>query len=265
QRLPRVQADRLARGRRLRDGSPARARGGQNRSRAIHRLRIRRRHRQARHASLRGERPATVLRERSALSRAIRRVLSMKVPYRWLTEWVPVPWEARELGDRLSMAGFEVESLEPAAPPFSGVVVAEILDAAPHPQADKLRVCRVATGSGSGGGQGLAPLQIVCGASNARAGLKCALARVGAVLPGNVVIEATRIRGIESQGMLCSAKELSLADSSAGIIELPSDAPLGKPLREYFELDDVVLDLNVTPNRGDALSVLGIAREVSTL
>jgi len=189
----------------------------------------------------------------------------MKVPYRWLTEWVPVPWEARELGDRLSMAGFEVESLEPAAPPFSGVVVAEILDAAPHPQADKLRVCRVATGSGSGGGQGLAPLQIVCGASNARAGLKCALARVGAVLPGNVVIEATRIRGIESQGMLCSAKELSLADSSAGIIELPSDAPLGKPLREYFELDDVVLDLNVTPNRGDALSVLGIAREVSTL
>ncbi|HEY2590450.1 MAG TPA: phenylalanine--tRNA ligase subunit beta, partial [Steroidobacteraceae bacterium] len=192
----------------------------------------------------------------------------MKVPYRWLREWVPVPWEARELGDRLSMAGFEVEALEPAAPPFSGVVVAEILDAAPHPHADKLRVCRVATGQGGQGGQGGeggAPLQIVCGASNARAGLKSALARVGAVLPGHAAIEATRIRGIESQGMLCSAKELGLADSSAGIIELPSDAPLGQTLRDYLELDDVVLDLNVTPNRGDALSVLGIAREVSTL
>jgi phenylalanyl-tRNA synthetase beta chain len=216
----------------------------------------------------------------------------MKVSYRWLREWVPVPWEARELGDRLSMAGFEVESLEPAAPPFSGVVVAEILDAAPHPQADKLRVCRVATGQGGQGGQGGeggAPLQVVCGASNARAGLKSAFARVGAVLPGHAAIEATRIRGIESQGMLCSAKELGLTDSSAGvsaasragvsagvsagastgisagIIELPSDAPLGRPLREYLELDDLVLDLNVTPNRGDALSVLGIAREVSTL
>src|SRR6185312_12494114 len=129
---------------------------------------------------------------------------------------------------------------EPAAPPFSGVVVAEILDAAPHPQADKLRVCRVATGQGGSGG---GPLQIVCGASNARAGLKAALARVGAQLPGPTTIQVTRIRGIESQGMLCSAKELGLAESSVGIVELPSDAPLGKPLREYLELDDVVLDL----------------------
>ncbi|HXS29098.1 MAG TPA: phenylalanine--tRNA ligase subunit beta [Steroidobacteraceae bacterium] len=198
----------------------------------------------------------------------------MKVSYRWLTEWVSVPWKARELADRLSMAGFEVESLEPAAPPFSGVVVAEILDAAPHPQADKLRVCRVATGPGGPGGPGSSagqggpgggPLQIVCGASNARAGLKSALARVGAQLPGPTTIQATRIRGVESQGMLCSAKELGLAESSAGIVELPADAPLGKPLREYLELDDVVLDLNVTPNRGDALSVLGIARELSAL
>ena len=189
----------------------------------------------------------------------------MKVSHHWLTEWVPVPWKARELADRLSMAGFEVESLEPAAPPFSGVVVAQILDTAPHPQGEKLRVCRVTTGEGGHGGQSGAPLQIVCGAPNARAGLKTALARVGATLPGEVTITAARIRGIESQGMLCSAKELGLAESSAGIIELPPEAPLGQPLRQYLELEDAVLDLNVTPNRGDALSVLGVAREVSAL
>src|SRR5690348_9812196 len=139
----------------------------------------------------------------------------MKVPYQWLREWVPVAWEPRQLGDRLTMAGFEMEALEPAAPPFSGVVVAEILEAAPHPQADKLRICRVSTG------QGEPPLQIVCGASNARAGLRSALARVGATLPGGIAITAAKLRGIESQGMLCSARELGLAESSAGILELP--------------------------------------------
>jgi phenylalanyl-tRNA synthetase beta chain len=182
----------------------------------------------------------------------------MKVSYQWLSEWVSVPWEARELGERLTMAGFELERLEPAAPPFSKVIVAEIIEAAPHPQADKLRVCRVRTGSGE-------PLQIVCGASNARAGLRSALAEVGAVLPGGRPIGAAKLRGIESQGMLCSASELGLAESSAGILELPPDAPVGQPLREYLALDDAVLELNVTPNRGDALSVLGIAREVAAL
>jgi phenylalanyl-tRNA synthetase beta chain len=152
-----------------------------------------------------------------------------------------------------------MEALEPAAPPFSGVVVAEILEAAPHPQADKLRICRVSTG------QGEPPLQIVCGASNARAGLRSALARVGATLPGGIAITAAKLRGIESQGMLCSARELGLAESSAGILELPPDAPLGESLREYLALDDSVLELNVTPNRGDAMSVIGIAREVSAL
>jgi len=182
----------------------------------------------------------------------------MKIPYGWLAEWVRVPWPAQELGRRLTMAGFELESLESAAPAFTNVVVAEILSAEPHPQADKLQVCRVSTGRGE-------PVQIVCGAANARAGLKSALAQVGARLPGEVTIKAAKLRGVESQGMLASAQELGLADSSSGILELPADAPVGKGLREYLDLDEAVLELNVTPNRGDAMSVIGIAREVAAL
>jgi phenylalanyl-tRNA synthetase beta chain len=182
----------------------------------------------------------------------------MKVPYSWLADWVDIPWDATELGSRLTMAGFELDALEPAAPPFSGVVVAEIVSAERHPQADKLQVCQVSVGSGE-------LVQIVCGAANARAGLKSALAVVGAKLPGDVDIKAAKLRGAESQGMLASAKELGLAETSAGIIELPDDAPVGKPLREYLGLDDFVLDLAITPNRGDAMSVLGIAREVAAL
>jgi phenylalanyl-tRNA synthetase beta chain len=182
----------------------------------------------------------------------------MRIPYSWLAEWVRVPWSAPELGSRLTMAGLELEGLEPAAPAFSGVAVAEILSAEKHPQADKLRVCRVSTGQGE-------PLQIVCGAPNARAGLKSALAVVGARLPGGLAIKAAKLRGVESAGMLCSAKELGLADASNGILELPSDAPTGEDLRRYLELDDVVLELNITPNRGDAMSVIGVAREVAAL
>lgn len=156
------------------------------------------------------------------------------------------------------MAGLGFEALVPAAPEFSGLVVAEILAAEKHPQADKLRVCRVSTGQGE-------PLQIVCGAANARAGLKSALAVVGARLPGGLEIKAAKLRGIESAGMLCSAKELGLADASNGILELPSDAPTGHALRDYLALDDVVLELNITPNRGDAMSVIGVAREVAAL
>ncbi|HEX8782641.1 MAG TPA: phenylalanine--tRNA ligase subunit beta, partial [Steroidobacteraceae bacterium] len=182
----------------------------------------------------------------------------MKVPYAWLTEWTEIPWKPAELGTRLTMSGFELEALEPAAPAFSSVVVAEILAAERHPQAEKLRVCRVSIGSGE-------PLQIVCGASNARAGMKSALALVGARLPGDVTIGAAKLRGVESHGMLASARELGLAETSSGILELPADAPLGKALRAYLQLDEVVLDLNVSPNRGDAMSVLGIAREVAAL
>ncbi|MGC8522545.1 MAG: phenylalanine--tRNA ligase subunit beta [Steroidobacteraceae bacterium] len=182
----------------------------------------------------------------------------MKVPYSWLADWIAVPWDAAGLGERLTMAGLELEAIEPAAPQFTGVVVGEILSAEKHPQADKLRICRVATGQGE-------PLQIICGAPNARAGLKSALAKVGAVLPNEVKIKAAKLRGTESAGMLCSAKELGLSDSSDGILELPADAPLGAALRDYLRLDDTVLDLNVTPNRGDALSIIGIAREVAAL
>src|SRR6266702_6613649 len=182
----------------------------------------------------------------------------MKVPYSWLADWVDIPWDAAELGSRLTLAGFELEALEPAAPPFSGVVVAEIVSAERHPQADKLQVCRVSAGSGE-------PIQIVCGAANARAGLKSALAVVGAKLPGDLNIKAAKLRGVESQGMLASAKELGLAEVSAGILELPDDATVGMPLREYLGLDDFVLDLAVSPHRGDAMSVLGVAREVAAL
>jgi phenylalanyl-tRNA synthetase beta chain len=183
----------------------------------------------------------------------------MKVPYDWLAEWVKVPWEAAELGARLTMAGFELEALGPAAPPFSGVVVAEIVSAERHPQADKLTVCRVSGGDGTG------PRQIVCGAVNARAGLKSALAIVGARLPGDVTIGAVKLRGVDSEGMLASAKELGLAEASSGILELPPDAPVGTPLRDYLRLDEPVLELAVMPNRGDAMSILGIAREVAAL
>src|SRR5262245_44506436 len=182
----------------------------------------------------------------------------MKVPYSWLADWVGIPWDAAELGSRLTMAGFELDGLEPAAPPFTEVFVAQIVSAERHPQADKLQVCRVSIGTGE-------PLQIVCGAANARAGLKSALAVVGAQLPGDLNIKAAKLRGVESQGMLASARELGLAESSTGILELPADAPVGKPLREYLGLDDWVLDLAVTPNRGDAMSILGIAREVAAL
>jgi phenylalanyl-tRNA synthetase beta chain len=183
----------------------------------------------------------------------------MKIPCSWLVDWVDLPWGVAELGSRLTLAGFELDGLEPAAPAFTGVVVAEILAADPHPQADKLRVCRVSVGSSG------EPLQIVCGAANARAGLKTALAVVGAKLPGDLHIKQAKLRGVESHGMLASAKELGLAETSAGILELPDDAPVGQPLREYLALDDSVLDLAMTPNRGDAMSVLGIAREVAAL
>jgi phenylalanyl-tRNA synthetase beta chain len=187
----------------------------------------------------------------------------MKISMSWLSEWAPSGLSARELGDRLTMAGFELESIAPAAPPFEGVIVAEIVSATRHPQADKLQVCTVVTGESSEARA--APLQIVCGAANARAGLRTALAVVGAKLPGDLIIKAAKLRGVESAGMLCSAKELGLAETSDGIVEFPSDAPLGASVREFLSLDDEVLELSITPNRGDAMSVRGIAREVTAL
>lgn len=183
----------------------------------------------------------------------------MKISLAWLSEWIGGDLSPKDLGDRLTLAGFELESLTPAAGEFSGVRVAQILAAEKHPQADKLRVCRVSLGADE------PELQIVCGAANARAGLRAPLAVVGASLPGGLVIRAAKLRGVESAGMLCSAKELGLSESSEGLFELPADAPLGMPLREYLALDDTVLELAITPNRGDAMSVRGIAREAAAL
>src|SRR4051812_2595404 len=151
------------------------------------------------------------------------------------------------------MLGFEVESLTAAAPEFSGVQVARIASVTAHPQAGKLSVCMVQDGSAG-------ELQIVCGASNARAGLHTALARVGARLPGDRAIAATKIRGIESQGMLCSARELGLGEAAEGILELPADAPVGTALRDFLRLNEQIAEIAITPNRGDAMSVLGLAR-----
>ncbi len=188
----------------------------------------------------------------------------VKLPVSWLRDWVDLPadWDARELARRLTAAGLEIEAISAAAGAFSGVVVGRIVSAERHPLADKLQVCRVVTAEGAGVDAGL---QIVCGAANARVGLVSALARVGALLPNERSIGAATLRGVESQGMLCSARELGLAESSTGIIELPHDAPLGADLWAYLDLDDAILEVNVTPNRGDAMSVLGIAREVVAL
>ncbi len=178
----------------------------------------------------------------------------MKITYRWLNEFVALEATPAELARQLTLAGLEVESVAPVAPPFSGVVVGEVLEAARHPQADKLSVCTVTT-------DGSDRLQIICGAPNVRAGLKVAVAKVGAQLPGEVGIRRAKLRGLESQGMLCSARELGLGTEHDGIMELAPQLGNGTDLRMALDLDDSVLEINATPNRGDCLSVFGIARD----
>ncbi|MGB3288476.1 MAG: phenylalanine--tRNA ligase subunit beta [Burkholderiaceae bacterium] len=182
----------------------------------------------------------------------------MQFPESWLRTFVNPDLDTDALSHRLTMAGLEVEETVSAAPPFSGVVVAHIVEIEPHPNADKLRVCRVDDGSG-------ALLQIVCGAPNAAAGLKVPLARIGAQLPGGMKIGAAKMRGVESAGMLCSARELGLSQDHAGLLELDADAAVGATLREALDLDDTLFTLKLTPNRADCLSMLGVAREVSAL
>jgi phenylalanyl-tRNA synthetase beta chain len=182
----------------------------------------------------------------------------MKLGLEWLAEWVPVGDDVPALAAQLTMAGFEVEAISRAAEAFSGVVVGEVLATERHPQADKLTVCRVASG-------GPVALTIVCGAKNVRPGLKAPLAGVGARLPGGVAIGRAKLRGVESEGMLCSARELGLGDGPEGLLELPDELPTGAELRGALGLDDTVLEINFTPNRGDALSVLGLARELGVL
>ncbi|PUE32720.1 phenylalanine--tRNA ligase subunit beta [Limnohabitans sp. Jir61] len=187
----------------------------------------------------------------------------MQFPESWLREFCNPSLTTQELADTLTMAGLEVEELQPVAPPFTGIVVGEIKEAVQHPDADRLRICQVDVGQG-------ALLNIVCGAPNARVGIKIPCATVGAELPLGedgkpFKIKVGKLRGVESQGMLCSAKELKIADDNGGLLELPADAPLGQNIREYLNLDDTLMTCKLTPNLAHCLSVYGIAREVSAL
>lgn len=182
----------------------------------------------------------------------------MKVSETWLREWVSPSLTSNELASQLTMAGLEVEALNPAAGVFHHVVVAHVTQTTPHPQADKLTLCEIDAGTG-------AIIKVVCGASNVRTGLKVALALPGAHLPGDFIIKESVLRGQLSQGMLCSRSELGLEEQSEGILELPLDAPIGMDVRDYLQLNDTIFDIDLTPNRADCLSMLGVAREVAAL
>ncbi len=191
----------------------------------------------------------------------------MQFPESWLREFCNPPLDSAQLAELLTMAGLEVEDRRPVAPPCTRIVVGEIVEAVPHPNADRLRVCKVKAGVHSPDG----PLQVVCGAPNARVGLRAPLALVGAELPpaeeggAPFAIRSSKLRGVDSQGMLCSARELKLSEDHAGLLELPADAPLGEDIRKLLKLDDQVFTLKLTPNLAHALSVYGVAREVSAL
>ena len=182
----------------------------------------------------------------------------MKFSEAWLREWVDPPVNTQELADQLSMAGLEVDAVEPVAAAFTGVVVGEVLQRDGHPDADKLSVCQVNIGEAD-------PLQIVCGARNVAAGMRVPVAVVGATLPGDFKIKKAKLRGVQSLGMICSASELGLAETSDGILPLPADAPIGRDFRDYLGLDDHSIDVDLTPDRGDCLGLSGIAREVAVI
>ncbi|MBC3346110.1 phenylalanine--tRNA ligase subunit beta [Pseudomonas sp. SWRI196] len=181
----------------------------------------------------------------------------MKFSEQWLRGWVSPQVSRDELVARLSMAGLEVDSVTPAAGVFSSVVVGEVLSTEQHPDADKLRVCQVSNGAET--------FQVVCGAPNVRPGLKIPFAMIGAELPGDFKIKKAKLRGVESNGMLCSQAELQIGEGNDGLMELPADAPVGQDIREYLSLDDASIEVDLTPNRGDCLSLAGLAREVGAL
>ena len=181
----------------------------------------------------------------------------MKFSESWLRAYVNPALSTDQVGSALTMAGFEVESLRSVAPAFSLVVVAEVLEVTRHPNADKLSVCRVNSGDGE--------CMIVCGAPNVVAGIRVPCALPGAVMPDGMQIKLAKMRGVESQGMLCSANELGLSQDHSGLLVLPTDAPIGRDLRDYLSLDDQVFELKLTPNRPDCLGVYGIARELSAI
>jgi len=176
----------------------------------------------------------------------------------WLRQYVNPALGTDELADALTMAGLEVEEVRTIAPAFSGVVVGEVLSCRDHENSDHLHVCEVNAGTGE-------TLQIVCGAPNVRAGIKVACATIGAVLPGDFRIKKSKLRGVVSMGMLCSTRELGINEDHNGIWILPDDAPVGVDIRQYARLDDAKIELKLTPNRGDALSVVGVARDVHAI
>ncbi|WNN54289.1 phenylalanine--tRNA ligase subunit beta [Hafnia alvei] len=182
----------------------------------------------------------------------------MKFSELWLREWVNPAISSEALSEQITMAGLEVDGVEPVAGEFNGVFVGEVVECGQHPNADKLRVTKVNVG-----GERL--LDIVCGAPNCRKGLKVAVATIGAVLPGDFKIKAAKLRGEPSEGMLCSFSELGISEDHDGIIELPVDAPIGTDIREYLKLNDNAIEISVTPNRADCLGIIGVARDVAVL
>ncbi|MGE5666484.1 MAG: YtpR family tRNA-binding protein, partial [Betaproteobacteria bacterium] len=182
----------------------------------------------------------------------------MQFPESWLRAYADPALDSDQLAAALTMAGLEVDESVAVAPPFTGVVVAQVLSVARHPHADKLTVCRVDAGAGES-------LNIVCGAPNVAAGIRVPCARVGAVLPGGFAIKEATMRGVVSQGMLCSARELGLSEDHEGLLILSADAPVGRDLRDALRLDERRITIKLTPNRGDCLSVVGVAREVSAI
>ncbi|RMH19576.1 MAG: phenylalanine--tRNA ligase subunit beta, partial [Gammaproteobacteria bacterium] len=200
-----------------------------------------------------------LFRERSAFSQSVQRSDTlMRFSYRWLKEWVDIEVDTQTFADTITMAGLEVDSIEPAAADFSGVVVGEVIDIQPHPDADRLKVCQVDVGQAE-------PLNIVCGASNVVLGMKAPVALIGARLPGIKKLKASKLRGIKSFGMMCSAEELGMSTESEGLFVLPADAANGQDIRDLLQLDDDCIDVDLTPNRSDCLSISGLAREASTL
>jgi phenylalanyl-tRNA synthetase beta chain len=182
----------------------------------------------------------------------------MKIAESWIREWVNPAFDSDELAHQLTMSGHEVDGIEREGDAIDDVVIAEVLQVQKHPDADRLRVCLVSDGSGE-------PIEVVCGAPNVVVGMRSPLAKPGVTLPNGVTLRKSKIRGVVSNGMLCSAVELGLGTESDGIIALPGDAPVGRSLASYLQLPDAVLDLNLTPNRGDCFCVLGIARDIAAL
>ena len=183
----------------------------------------------------------------------------MKFSENWLREWTNPNWDTNTLSEELSLAGLEVDGIEPVAGQFTNVVVGHVLSVEKHPDADKLNVTQVDVGQDE-------PVQIVCGAKNVVTGMKACCAMVGAVLPGDFKIKKAKLRGVPSNGMLCGATEIGLPDDGVdGLHVLPDDAPIGMDVREYLDLDDSSIDVDLTPNRADCFSILGLARDVHAI